>query len=194
MRASSIIKYFGYMSMLWLSGCFSPPFNHFLPDPRPIGPSAVTTMTTRVALIKKLSREGIQFVKYGDQNTLIVPTDRYYVFPTHHLNDICYPGLNDLVELIKTFNYGKVYVAAFTDDVGSREHKDNLSNAQAETMVGFLWAKGIPAKKLMPEGYGDAHTIGDNHYIHASAYNRRIEIQWSEWMPHQQSVAAMMTK
>jgi outer membrane protein OmpA-like peptidoglycan-associated protein len=187
---------------LVLVGCFKPPFNDFKRDMRPFGPSAISPITMRAALIKKLNREGIQFVKYGDQNTLVIPTDKFYVFNSPHLDDICYPGLNDSVELIKTYHYGKIYVAAFTDDVGTEKHKDKLSTARAETMLTFLWANNIAAEKLLAEGYGDKHAIGDNHYIHSSAYNRRIEIQWSAEAPRQISAkkaakkipASMMTK
>jgi len=164
---------------LALAGCFNPPFNDFKRDMRPFGPSAIFPTSMRAALIKKLNREGIQFVKYGDQNTLVIPTDRFYIFNSPHLNDICYPGLNDSVALIKTHHYGKIYVAGFTDNVGTEEQKDKLSTARAETMLTFLWANNIPAEKLLAEGYGKEHSIGDNHYIHSSAYNRRIEIQWS---------------
>ncbi len=166
------------LSML-LTGCFSPPFNNFR-DPLQTDPSAISPFTLRARLIEKLRREDVQFVRYGDQYTLIVPTDRYFVFNSPHLNDICYPGLNDIAGLIKTYHYDKIYVAAFTDDIGSDHHKDKLSLARAETMLTFLWAKRIPAEHLVAEGYGDEHDIGDNHFIHSSAYNRRIEIQWTE--------------
>jgi len=187
---------------LMLAGCFKPPFNDFKRDIRPFGPSAISPITLRAALIKKLNREGIQFVKYGDQYTLVIPTDKFYVFNSPHLNDICYPGLNDTVELIKTYHYGKIYVAAFTDNIGTEKNKEKLSTARAETMLTFLWAHHIPSEKLFAEGYGEEHSIGDNHFIHSSAYNRRIEIQWSQTTPSKISAkktsknrpASMMTK
>ena len=55
-----------------------------------------------------------------------------------------------------------------------------LSQARAETMLTFLWANDIHAQRLRAEGYADQHDVGDNHLIHGSAYNRRIEIQWQD--------------
>lgn len=189
---------------LLLNGCYQPPFNDFNRDTRPIGPSSISSITLRAALIQKLRRESIQFVKYGDQHTLIIPTDKYYEFNSPHLNDICYPGLNDVVELIKTYHYDKIYVAAFTDNVGSEIHKDKLSNARAETMLTFLWGFDISAEKLKAAGYGDGHPIGNNQFIHSSAYNRRIEIQWTNTIKparklhpiraRKKPIADMMTK
>ena len=132
----------------------------------------------KAALIKRLSHEDIEFIRYGDTITLIVPTDHYYLFESPRLNDICYPGLNDIVKLIQNYPCTPIYVAVFTDEVGTRHHKNMLSQAQAETMITFLWASGIPAQRLHAEGYGSQHAVGDNHWIHGSAFNRRIEIQW----------------
>jgi outer membrane protein OmpA-like peptidoglycan-associated protein len=170
-----------YVSLLsWmLTGCFEPPFNNFKPDHRPIGPGSFSSQTRERALIKLLKPQAIEYIRYGDLRTLIIPTDRYFVFDTAHLNDINYKGLNTMVSLIQTLPYNTIYVAGFTDNVGSRAHKDQLSQARAEAIVTFLWANNINAELLKAEGYGETHPIGDNRLIHASAYNRRIEVQWT---------------
>lgn len=130
------------------------------------------------ALVKQLSKQSIQFVEYGDTMTLLVPTDKYFLFMSPRLNELCYPGLLNIVKLLKLYPESPIYVAAFTDNVGSTRHKRLLSQAHAETMMSYLWAHGISSVQLKAEGYGDKHTIGDNHVIHGSAYNRRVEIQW----------------
>jgi outer membrane protein OmpA-like peptidoglycan-associated protein len=129
-------------------------------------------------LIKKLKKQSIQYVEYGDTMTLIIPTDKYFMFMSPRLNELCYPGLTNVVKLLKIYPYSPIYVAGFTDNVGSREHKKRLSQAQAETMLTYLWANGIRSVQLKAEGYGDKNTIADNFVIHGSADNRRIEIQW----------------
>lgn len=129
-------------------------------------------------LLSELSREDIQFVQYGDTMTLLVPTDKYYEFNSPKLNDICFPGLNNIVRLLRFYSCHPIYVAGFTDNIGSKNHKNRLTEARADAMVTFLWAKGIKAKHLHAEGYGDQFAIGENSIIHGSAFNRRIEIQW----------------
>ena len=130
------------------------------------------------ATIRDLLKNDIEFVQYGDTMVLIVPTDHYYQFDSPKLNELCFEGLNNIVKLLKQYNCSTVYVAAFTDNVGSPDRKKRMSQAQAETMLTFLWANNIHARRLKAEGYGDKFDIGDNHLIHGSAYNRRIEIQW----------------
>lgn len=130
------------------------------------------------ALIEEMKKQDIQYVEYGDTRVLIVPTDKYFRFNSHRIHDICYKGMNNIVRLLKYYPCSPIYVAGFTDEIGSRVQKEKLSQSRAEAFLTFLWANDIKAKRLLAEGYGDLHAIGDNHLIHGSAYNRRIEIQW----------------
>ena len=194
---------------LTLSGCFQPPFNNFHDDPPSLkrtatgaGIGAITGTllgntllgaaigatagsivgvyrVNKHGIVSELQKQDIQFVEYGDTLTLVVPTDHYFQFNSSRLNELCFAGLNNIVKLLKFYPCSRIYVAAFTDNVGSKHHKRMLSQAQAETMIGFLWAHNIPAKLLKAEGFADKNTIGDNQWIHGSAYNRRLEIQWT---------------
>lgn len=204
-----------------LTACHQPPYNDFKPDEpllkrtaygaavgavvgstvgatvvgTVVGGSVVTALgvykTSKQAVLDRLIKEDIQFVVYGDTYTLIVPTDHFYEFNRAKLNEHCYAGLNDIIRLLDFYPKCRVTVAAFTDDVGTNQHKLKLSRARAETMLGFLWAHNIPAEKLSAEGYGDYFSIGDNQLIRGSAYNRRIEIQWS-MLPDQSSRLGFM--
>lgn len=125
-----------------------------------------------------LSRQDVQVVKYGRKTTLLIPTDKFYLPLSNELNELCYPALNNIAKLIKTQNYEHIYVAGFTDDVGSKKHRQTMSQGQAQAMMTFLWANDIPAEKLTATGYASHYNIANNRLIHGSAMNRRIEIQW----------------
>jgi outer membrane protein OmpA-like peptidoglycan-associated protein len=133
---------------------------------------------SKPALVKQIKKQSIQFIEYGDTMTLIIPTDKYFAFMSPRLNELCYPGLMNIVKLLKLYPQSPIYVAGFTDNVGSSEHKKKLSQAQAESVMTYLWANGIHSIQLKAEGYGDKNNIANNDVIHGSADNRRIEIQW----------------
>ena len=78
-------------------------------------------------IIQQLEAQDIQFVRYGDTNTLIVPTDKYFYFNSPRINDLAFSGLNNIVELLKFYSCSPIYVAAFTDDVGSSRHQNKRS-------------------------------------------------------------------
>ncbi|MBA2657702.1 MAG: OmpA family protein [Tatlockia sp.] len=143
-----------------------------------VGASVGLYKDSKPALIKEIKKLDIQYIEYGDTVTFVVPTDKYFIFESARFNELCFPGLSDLIKLIKTFpNCCPIYVAGFTDNVGSRFSKKMMSQARAERMVAYLWANDIPARRLVAEGYGDKHPVGNNKLIHGSAYNRRLEIQ-----------------
>lgn len=135
---------------------------------------------SRPAIIKSLAKSDIIYYRYGDTNLLLVPTDRYFLFNSAQLNDICYHGLFNIVRLLKFYPHSTIYVAGFTDNIGSTLHKNKLSQARAEAMITWLWAHGIQARRLHAEGYGDKHDVAPNAIIHGSAFNRRLEIEWMD--------------
>ena len=143
-----------------------------------VGASVGLYKDSKPRLIRELKKLDIQYIEYGDTVTFVVPTDKYFLFESARFNELCFPGLSDLIKLIKTFpKCCRIYVAGFSDSVGSRYSKRMLTQARAERMVAFLWANDIPSQRLVAEGYGDKHPVGDNRLIHGSAFNRRLEIQ-----------------
>lgn len=174
-----------------LSSCmeYHPPFNNFEPEgklhlddandcEKPTFHSRAERNTIARSTIRQLGGDAIQFVQQGERMTLIVPTDRYYLFNSPDFDDTKFKGLNNIAKLLKLFPCSNMIVAGFSDNVGKRVLQDRLSKARAETMLTFLWAKGIPAQRLTAEGFGERFSVGNNRIIHGSAYNRRIEIQW----------------
>lgn len=129
-------------------------------------------------LIAELASANIQYVEYGDTHTLIIPTDHYFLINSHRFNEICYQGLITMTRLLRFYTCSPIYVAGFTDEIGSRTQKNKLSQSRADAIVTFLWAHGVRAQRLHAEGYGDKFSVGDNQLTHGSAYNRRIEVQW----------------
>jgi outer membrane protein OmpA-like peptidoglycan-associated protein len=129
-------------------------------------------------ITKDLGAQSIQFIQRGDRITLIIPTDRYYIFNSPNLDDLKYPILDKVAELVNLFPCSRVTVASFSDNVGKRIIREKLTQARAQSMLSFLWAKGVPAQLLTAESFGSHLAVGDNQITHGSAYNRRIEIQW----------------
>ena len=159
-------------------GCspIKPPYNEFRAQKPDLRHLYLKHFKTKVKVLKNLNKEDIQYVKYGDLNTLIIPTDRYFEFNSSQFNELCYRGLLDIINLLRYYPCSKIAVGSFTDDVGSKTHKYMLSQARAEAMLTFLWANNI--KAIGATGYADRYAIGDNYIMHGSAYNRRIELQW----------------
>lgn len=181
--------------ILGMSACYRPPYNQFEPQQgararfkaeptiEPVlgaaGGLLGALQESKGNIIENLRKHDIQMVQYGETITLIVPTDKYYMFNSAKFHELQYPGLETILNMLKLYPHRHITVAAFSDSIGSRHDQDKMTDARAHTMVAFLWANGIPSSHLRAEGYGACYPIGDNHLIHGSAHNRRLEIQWT---------------
>ena len=145
---------------------------------KPLTHSRTEKAYTARNIIRELEARAIQFIQRGDRITLIIPTDRYYIFNSPALNDLQFSVLDKVAKLVKLFPCSRVTVASFSDDVGKAVIREKLTKARAETMLTFLWANDIPAQLLTAESFGSHFAVGNNRIVHGSAYNRRIEIQW----------------
>ncbi|MDQ5884620.1 MAG: hypothetical protein QG556_960 [Pseudomonadota bacterium] len=130
-------------------------------------------------LVHQLSKYNMEYIRYRDIITVIIPVDQYFEFNSSRLDERQYQGLNNLVNLIYIYPCTTVHVAVFTDNVGTREENNHLSESQSEAMLTYLWANGIPADHLNAQGFGMRFPIADNNTTRGSAMNRRIEVQWT---------------
>jgi outer membrane protein OmpA-like peptidoglycan-associated protein/Tol biopolymer transport system component len=70
-----------------------------------------------------------------------------------------------------------VEISAHTDDKGSDEYNDRLSQARAESVVRFLVNKGISSDRLVAKGYGKKMPAFPNDSDENRAKNRRVEFK-----------------
>lgn len=71
----------------------------------------------------------------------------------------------------------KVEIAAHTDDIGSPEFNQDLSERRAASVVEALVARGASIDRLIPKGYGESQPIADNSTEDGQAQNRRVEFK-----------------
>jgi len=70
-----------------------------------------------------------------------------------------------------------IEVAGHTDNRGSPESNQQLSERRAEAVAIYLVEKGVVSKRLMPKGYGQAEPVDTNRTSAGRANNRRIEFR-----------------
>lgn len=169
-----------------LSSCYKPPYNNFEPANPALSDLSCPDRglvnlfkSKKAALVQKLNCADIQYIEYGDTQTLIIPTDRYFDYDSPRLNELCYKSLNNILLLLRLNRCIQIHIAGFTDDIGTKHHRDKLTQARAETMLTYLWANGFKSAQLSAEGYGKEYPVANNKLVHGAAQNRRLEIQWT---------------
>ncbi|MCK3684566.1 OmpA family protein [Maribellus sp. YY47] len=69
-----------------------------------------------------------------------------------------------------------VTIYGHTDNTGSREINEKLSNERAESVSKFLIGKGVSGSRLTTEGKAYDEPVADNSTAAGRAQNRRVEI------------------
>jgi outer membrane protein OmpA-like peptidoglycan-associated protein len=70
----------------------------------------------------------------------------------------------------------KLQVEGYTDNIGSDEYNQKLSEERADTVRGFLVAQSVPDTNITAEGYGKNNPIADNSTNSGRAQNRRVQL------------------
>lgn len=87
-----------------------------------------------------------------------------------------YALLDEVAEAIQTHKQIKlVEVAGHTDDQGSLQDNQTLSQNRAQAVMDYLIGKGVDASRLQAKGYGETRTIDTNETAEGRAKNRRVE-------------------
>lgn len=70
-------------------------------------------------------------------------------------------------------------IGGHTDNTGSEEGNNALSQARADAVVAALVARGLPAAALSAQGYGASQPIASNDTDEGRAANRRTTVTWA---------------
>jgi outer membrane protein OmpA-like peptidoglycan-associated protein len=118
-----------------------------------------------------------------------VPLDRVDVGGVVVLRNVFYATDSFELEAESRAELGRVYefltgnpsigveISGHTDNTGSPQHNQELSEKRAESVVQYLKGLGIEAHRLQAAGYGESRPLGDNESEEGRAMNRRTELK-----------------
>jgi len=84
--------------------------------------------------------------------------------------------LDEVADAINTHKQIKlVEIAGHTDNQGSLESNQQLSQDRSQSVVDYLANKGVDPARLQAKGYGETRTVDTNDTTEGRAKNRRVE-------------------
>ncbi len=100
------------------------------------------------------------------------------LFPTGKatLSQAADAALSRVAYNLKQFPDTDVTVVGYTDNTGSVQLNQNLSEQRAQSVVNYLESQGIPASRLKAVGMGENDPIASNSTVEGRAQNRRVEM------------------
>ncbi|HVU57797.1 MAG TPA: OmpA family protein [Puia sp.] len=98
-------------------------------------------------------------------------TDKYILLPTS------YHALDEVAAILQKNAYLKLIIAGHTDNSGTPEKNQTLSERRANAVLEYLQTKqGISKERLSSAGYGSTRPVADNNAVEGRALNRRVEL------------------
>jgi outer membrane protein OmpA-like peptidoglycan-associated protein len=85
-------------------------------------------------------------------------------------------SLTAMAETFKKYNDTNIMITGHTDNVGTDEVNNRLSQQRADAVANYLASLGIDRKRLLTKGLGESEPVADNTTAQGRQQNRRVEI------------------
>ncbi|HSR65229.1 MAG TPA: OmpA family protein [Xanthomonadaceae bacterium] len=128
------------------------------------------------ALRRQMAGTGVDVVRQGDNITLNMPGNITFAFDSSNLSPQFYPVLDNVASTLTQYNQTMIEVAGHTDNVGTDQYNQALSERRANAVAAYLGSKGVMQQRMMVVGAGETHPIAGNDTEAGRAQNRRVEI------------------
>jgi type IX secretion system PorP/SprF family membrane protein len=118
---------------------------------------------------KDLKRESDKEIKFK------LEKDFQFGFNEAKLNNEAKIYINDIVLLLSENEMLNIEIIGHTDNVGTREANQNISEQRAEIVKNYLIEKGIDANRIKTNGMADKKPKSENDTNENRSKNRRVE-------------------
>ena len=88
-------------------------------------------------------------------------------------------SLEKIAGILKNYDKTEVTVAGYTDNVGSANHNQQLSERRANAVRMFLSTHGVAPSRMTVAGFGPDNPVASNATAEGRAQNRRVELHIS---------------
>lgn len=86
-----------------------------------------------------------------------------------------FPSLNKLAEVMRNNENTVLKIEGHTDNVGSDENNQQLSDNRSHAVEKYLISKGIDASRITAAGFGESRPVATNDTPQGRKKNRRVE-------------------
>lgn len=112
----------------------------------------------------------------AEVGTVVVLKNIFFDFDRSDLKPESFEELDRLVDYLQ-HNQVNVEIGGHTDDQGSDDYNDRLSQCRAKAVYEYIVQHGIDSSRLSYHGYGKRQPIADNGTEEGRAANRRTEFK-----------------
>jgi outer membrane protein OmpA-like peptidoglycan-associated protein len=127
-------------------------------------------------LRSQLQGTGVSVTRNGDTITLNMPGNITFRTDSADLNASFYTVLNSVSLVLKEYDKTILEVAGHTDNTGSDQYNQALSERRAQSVAQYLESHGVNSQRVATVGAGETHPIAPNTTAEGRQANRRVEL------------------
>ena len=127
-------------------------------------------------LRQKLQGTGVSVTRDGDHITLNMPGNITFASNSSDLNQQFFAVLDSVALVLKEYDKTVIEVAGHTDNTGTKQLNQGLSERRASTVATYLTSRGTNGKRFITVGAADTHPVASNATPEGRQQNRRVEL------------------
>lgn len=127
-------------------------------------------------LREQLKGTGVSVTRVGDNITLNMPGNITFKTGSPDLNADFFRVLDSVGLVVDEYKKTLVVIAGHTDNVGSDQSNQSLSQSRAEAVGRYMSGKGVATERMVITGYGESRPVTSNDSDSGRSQNRRVEI------------------
>ncbi len=126
-------------------------------------------------------------VKQDARGTIISMSDILFDIGKASLTPDLKTNLAKIAGILSVFKTSYIIVEGHTDNQGSEQYNQQLSEKRAENVMNFLAEQGIAMPRMRSVGYGFSKPVADNSTEKGRQKNRRVDLIVQDEEQHRQS-------
>ncbi len=130
-------------------------------------------------LRSQLQATGVSVTRNGNTIILNMPSNVTFATNQDALNANFYPVLDSVSIVLNKYPQTLLDVDGHTDNTGSPEYNQSLSERRAVSVARYLNSRQVDARRLLVVGFGETRPIAPNNTEAGRAANRRVEVRIS---------------
>ncbi len=120
--------------------------------------------------------EGATVTRVGEGLVVTFDSGLLFDFDKAELRSVARTNLEHLAASLQKYPGENVMVIGHTDNIGTEEYNQKLSEARAQAAATFLQQQGIDATRIRTRGMGEADPVSSNETAEGRQLNRRVEL------------------
>ena len=105
-----------------------------------------------------------------------IPSEVTFDFDSSDIRPAFRSTLNEMADILNQEPRSSITVVGHTDSVGDDEYNMALSYRRADSVAGYLAARGVAPQRLYTDGRGERQPRADNASAYGRQQNRRVEM------------------